>query len=218
MIRTASMLPVLLVIGLSGCAALRGPEPLRIVAPAPQVAADPEWPAADWTLVVQRPVADKTRGSARIVVRSEHARLAYYPAIAWLDELPEMLQSQLLAAFTDSGRLAGAVRPGTARARFSLTTEVRAFDIVDESGSLSAELEVHAGLLESRTGALVAHHVFRQRAPVAGQGVDALTDAFERALGALIGEVIGWTLATAPPETEDSVGAISRSRSLLIGR
>jgi len=200
MTRAVFVLPLLLLIGLSGCSALRGPAPLRIVAPVPEVATDPGWPTASWTLVVQRPVADKTRGTARVVVRSQHARLAYYPDIAWLDELPEMLQSELLRAFTDSGRLAGAVRPGTARARFSLTTEVRAFDVVDEGGSLAVELDVHAGLLELRSGALVAHQVFTQRMPVAGKGVDALTDAYENAIGALIGDMIGWTLATAPPE------------------
>jgi cholesterol transport system auxiliary component len=204
MTRGPFVLSVLLMVGLSGCAALRGPAPLRIVAPVPVVATDPGWPGASWTLVVQRPVADKTRGTARVVVRSKHARLAYYPDIAWLDELPEMLQSQLLTAFTDSGRLAGAVRPGTARARFSLGTEVRAFDAVDEGGSLAVELEVHAALLELRSGALVAHQVFTQRAPVAGEDVDALTDAFESALGALIGDVIAWTLEAAPQEDGSS--------------
>lgn len=186
----------------TGCVPFRGGAgTFRIVAPEPHPVADPAWPAAGYTLAIQRPVADKTRGTSRIVVRSGPSRLAFYPDAAWLDELPEMLQSLLLQAYTDSGRWPGAVRPGTARARFSLASEIRRFEAVDEGdGRLVVELQMQAALLEVRNGRLVASRVFEYRVPVEGDGVDALAAGFEAALGALIGELIGWTLASTPDE------------------
>lgn len=186
-------------LSLGGCVALGGPDPVKIVAPAPIVPADPAWPAVDWSLLVQRPVADQTRGSVRIVVRTANSQLAFYPGLAWLDELPEMLQTELLRAFADSGRIPAVARPGVARASYALATEIRRFDAIEESrGQLVVEIELQAALLEVRTGEQQASRVFSHRVPVAGGGVEALTGAFEDALGALIGEMIGWTLAVAP--------------------
>jgi cholesterol transport system auxiliary component len=205
--RMACALFLLLCLG--GCAPLTGgADPLRIVAPDLTVETESTWPAADWTLVVQRPVADKTRGSSRVVVRSDHARLAFYPGIAWLDELPEMVQALLLQAFTDTGRVAGVVRPGSAKARYALATEIRRFEAVDAGGGdLEVELEVQASLLELRSGGMVESRVFTARTPVAPDGVDALTDGFERALDTLIGDLIGWTLNTAPAASEAATEA-----------
>ena len=196
----ALLLPCILVAG--GCAALTdGAGTLRIVAPDPHLAAADGGPPADYTLTIQRPIADKTRGTSRVIVRSGHARLAFYPDVAWVDELPEMLQSLLLQAFTDKGQWTGIVRPGAARARYSLGTEIRRFEAVEQGdGRLVVELQVQAGLLEVRSGRLVASQVFESRVPVAGNDVDALIAAFESALGELIGDLIAWTRATAPDE------------------
>jgi cholesterol transport system auxiliary component len=172
----------------------------------PAITLDPAWSQVDWSLLVQRPIADQTRGSVRIVVRSDNARLSYYPGIAWLDELPEMLQTELLRAFTDSGRIPAVARPGVARARFALATEIRRFDAVqdgveNDAGRLAVELELQAALLEVRTGELLASRVFRQRVPAAGRDADTLTAAFESALGLLTSELIGWTLEAGSSAT-----------------
>ena len=184
---------------IAGCTPFGRQDPLRVVAPAPPIPIDPDWPQVDWSLLVQRPVADQTRGSVRVVVRTEGAHLAFYPGIAWLDQLPEMLQAQFLRAFTDSGRIPSVARPGVARADYALATEIRRFDAVEESrGRLVVDLELQATLLEIRTGKSLASRVFRSQDPVDGRGADALTGAFERALGVLLVDVIDWTLAEAP--------------------
>ncbi len=198
--RALAALLLTCILATGGCAALTsGAGALRIVAPELRLAETDGGPPADYTLTIQRPIADRTRGTSRVIVRSGHARLALYPDVAWVDELPEMLQSLLLQAFTDTDHWTGVVRPGAARARYSLGTEIRRFEAVDQGdGRLVVELQVQAGLLEVRSGRLVASRVFESRAPVAGNGVDALITAFESALGQLIGELIGWTRATAP--------------------
>jgi len=190
---------LLLTVSFGGCVPLNNGDPLRIIAPEPVVTVDPAWPQVDWSLLVQRPVADQTRGGVRIVVRTAQSTLVLYPGVAWLDELPEMLQTEMLHAFADSGRIAAVARPGAARARFALATEIRRFDAVEQSrGVLAIELDLHATLVEVQTGEILASQVFHSEVPVAAADADALTDAFESALGQLIEPLIGWTLNAAP--------------------
>jgi cholesterol transport system auxiliary component len=198
---------------LGGCLQLpERAEPLGIVAPQLAILADPAWQEVPWSLAVQRPMTDQTRGSVRIVVRTQHSRLSFYPAIAWHDEMPDMLQALLLKAFTDSRRIASVARPGAALARFNLATEVRRFEAVEgTSGALRVELELHAALVEARSGRMVASRVFESSAPVAGGDARALTGGFEAALESLISGVVGWALG-APVETPERPAASSAQR------
>jgi cholesterol transport system auxiliary component len=202
---------ILLLACLGGCVQLPDrTEPLRIVAPRIVLTADPAWPAVDWALLVQRPIADQTRGSVRIAVSSPHARLSFYPGLAWLDEMPEMLQTLMIQGFVDSGLTGGAARPGAARGRYSLATEARRFEAADHSdGKLAVELEVHASLMEIRGARAVASRVFRVRVPVTASGADALADAFEQALQRFIRDLVGWTLDAA---STDTAGAVTTPR------
>lgn len=195
------LLTGLLVLG--GCLQLPDrAQPVRVVAPQSVVTADAAWPVVAWSLAVQRPITDQTRGSVRIVVRSPHSRLSFYPGVAWLDEMPDMLQTLLLQGFVDSNRITAVARPGTAQVRFHLGAEVRRFDAVEGAdGRLTVELELLAGLIETRTGRMIANRVFKHDAPVAGSGPEALTGAFETALGDLINGVVGWTLNAVPNDS-----------------
>lgn len=196
------ILPTGLLLGLTllaGCMPFARHDTVRILAPEPTVAADPDWPRVEEPLLVQRPIADQTRGSTRIVVRLDGSRLAFYPGVAWLDVLPEMLQAELIRAFTDSDRLPAVTRPGTARGHYALATEVRRFDAVEAARrTLTVELEIQATLLEVRSGAPLATRTFRSSTPVEGRDVDALAAAFETALARLQSELIGWTLRAVP--------------------
>jgi len=199
-IGSACLFAVLL--SLTGCVQLpTRTDPVRVVAPRIEVAPAADWPMVSWSLAVHRPLADQTRGSVRMVVRSANARLAFYPGVVWLDEMPDMLQAALLQAFTDSGRIAGVSRPGVAMARYNLTSEVRSFDAVaDGAGRLTVVLELQSALVEVRSGRMITSRTFSTSAPVAGTGLDALTDAFESALTSLVTSVIGWTLGSVPAD------------------
>lgn len=195
-------------IGLVGCLVVLGgclklptrEEPIGVVAPQPTVAVDPDWPEVAWSLAVQRPITDQTRGSVRIVVRTAQSRLAFYPGVAWLDEMPDMVQTLLLNAFADSGRFPSVARPGTAAAYYGLTAEVRRFDAVEgPNRALRVELELQVGLVEMRSGRMIASRVFKSESAVAGSEVLALTRAFEAALSTLLTDVVGWTVNSALP-------------------
>jgi cholesterol transport system auxiliary component len=191
-----------LLCGLTGCVQLpTRADPVKVLAPRIDTVPAADWPAVDWSLAVQRPLADQTRGSVRLVVRSANAQLAFYPGVAWLDDLPDLLQSALLRGFSDSGRIGAVDRPGVALARYHLATDVRSFDAVtDGAGGLTVMLEVRGVLVEVRSGRMLTSRTFSTSAPVSGAGVDALTGAFEAALTTLVSSVVGWTLSAIPAD------------------
>jgi cholesterol transport system auxiliary component len=189
------LIGVLLAGLLSSCMLTRQPAPISIVAPDVRVQPDQDWPSADWSIQVQRPVADQMRASDRILVRRTPSRLQVYPGAAWLDNVPEMLQAMMIQALSDSERFTGVGRAGGMRTRYSLTTEVRHFEAIDDGGAnLEVELVIQADLIHQRSSRVVATQTFRQQQSATGKDLDPMVTAFEQALSGLMTELVGWTL------------------------
>ncbi|MCH8476889.1 MAG: ABC-type transport auxiliary lipoprotein family protein, partial [Wenzhouxiangella sp.] len=110
---------------LTACALVRNPAPLSILAPAVDVQPRSDQERVDWSLQIQRPMADAMRDSDRVLVRRSASRLQVYAGAAWLDSVPEMLQSKLVRVFADSGAFTGVSRAGGMRTRYSLASEIR---------------------------------------------------------------------------------------------
>ncbi|MEE4329935.1 MAG: ABC-type transport auxiliary lipoprotein family protein [Wenzhouxiangella sp.] len=194
--------PIAAVLSLSACA-LGGSQPaLTILAPQVEL---PSAPSArspvEWTVQIQRPVADQMRDSDRVLVRRKGSRLQVYPGVAWLDSVPELLQAAMVQTFADSGAFAGVGRAGGLRTRFGLSTEIRRFELVDEGGGLTAVIVVQATLVEQRTARPMAQRVFRQEVQTASADIDDLVQAFEQGLSELLQGQVSWVLeeAAAPP-------------------
>lgn len=186
----------LLCLALSGCLLSRQSTPIAVLAPSVQVAADPAWPAVDWSLQVYRPRADAMRDSARVLVRPAPSQLRVYKGAAWLTSAPDLVQSVLLHAFEDSGRIGAVVPAGAIRSRYALHSELRRFEAVDDGGGrLGVEVDLQVKLVLVRTAQVLASASFGQRVEADGKRLPALTRAFEQALAALSAEVVGWTLA-----------------------
>ncbi len=170
-------------------------DPVSIMSPDIPLAENDAWPQVDWTLQVRRPAADQTRDSPRILVRVPPSRLQPWPAAAWLDTAPEMLQSIMIQALEDSGRINGISRPGTARARYSLTSELRRFEAVDSGdGDLQIELVVNVNLIHQRSSRTLAGQRFEHRARAEGSDLEAVMRAFESALAEFTPALVTWTL------------------------
>lgn len=186
----------LLCLALSGCLLSRQSTPVTVLAPTVRVEPDPAWPAVDWSLQVYRPRADAMRDSARVLVRPAPSQLQVYKGAAWLASAPDLVQSVLLHAFEDSGRIGAVVPAGAVRGRYALHSELRRFEAVDDgSGRLGVEVELQVKLVLVRNAQVLASASLSQRLEADGKGLPALTRAFEQALTALSVEVIGWTLA-----------------------
>jgi cholesterol transport system auxiliary component len=185
-----------LTVGLGACGILGKSEPITIVDPTPRIAASADWPSAAWSLIVLRPEAGQALDTERIIVRPTPGALQVYKGAAWPDTAPDLVQATLLRAFEDSGRILSVARPGGAvRGDFQLATDLRAFESVYNGASPDAVIELHARLIRVTDGHAVAAKTFRVSEPAQGVEVQAISDAFQRALAKVGGQAVGWTLA-----------------------
>jgi cholesterol transport system auxiliary component len=192
---------------LGGCTAIGGPRTeVRVYSPATAVVADPSWPKADWSLSVGVQAANAMLDSPRIVVRPSANVVQTYRGARWADNAPDLLQTALVQAFEDSGRIDSVMRLGSGvRGDYGLWLEVRQFESVYDGAAPQAVIEVQARLVKLRGGGLVATRRFRTAVAGRTPEVDDMVAAFGEAMSALGTDVVGWTLtegartqATAP--------------------
>lgn len=183
------------IMALSACMLGGQPAPVTIMAPNVSISPDPERERADWSLQVQRPEADQMRDSERVLVRRTPSRLQVYSGAAWLDSVPEMLQSLMIRAMTDSGGFEGVGRTGGLRARYRLVTEIRHFEAVDDGGAnLGVDLVIQASLVHQRSSRQVASHAFRHSARSRGKDIGPLIETWEGVLEEFLVELTEWVL------------------------
>ena len=181
---------------LNACALLGKGEPIQVLDPIAKVSPSMDWPQARWSLLVLRPIASQSLDTERIVVRPAPGAMQVYKGAAWSDTAPDLVQTSLLRAFEDSGRILSVARPGGAvRGEFQLATELRAFESVYSGASPDAVVELHARLVRVTDGKAIAAKTFRTSEAAAGTDVGAVSEAFSRALMKLDGDVVAWTLA-----------------------
>jgi cholesterol transport system auxiliary component len=192
--RVCRLLFLALPLMLAGCMLTGQPAPVSILAPAVELPRAEHAERVEWSVQIQRPVADAMRDSDRLLVRKAPSRLQVYPGAAWLDSVPEMLQSMLVKSFADTERFSGVGRTGGMRTRYSLATEVRHFEAVDDAGRMQVDIAIQASLIHQRSARPVASRTFRQGGPVSGSGLDPILAGFESALEQLMVELVDWVL------------------------
>ena len=182
--------------GITACGILPKKQPLALYAPEARVSADPAWPTVSWQLQVPRPHADELVDSPRIVVRPLPGELQVYKGAVWAQPAPDLLQDTLLRAFEDSDRIAGVARRGSGIAGdYELLLDLRRFESDYAGGANpSAVIEVGAKLVATRSNSVVASRTFRQAGTSASTDIAGVAQAFDQSLGAITGEIVGWTL------------------------
>ena len=144
-------------------------------------------------LLVAEPTALKSLDSENIVVRLSNSEVQYLANSQWSDRLPRMVQSKLVEAFQDTGRLGGVGRPGQGLAiDYQVVTDIRAFE-VDTKNNV-ANIEISVQLLNDRNGTVRAQDVFRASARVSGTGNANFVKALDSAFAAASREIVAWTL------------------------
>jgi cholesterol transport system auxiliary component len=147
--------------------------------------------AGKGSLVVFEPTAIQTVDSNRMVARSG-GQVSYVPAAQWSDRLPSLVQTRLVQAFENAGRI-GSV--GRAEDRISgdyqLITDIRAFEI--NVGAGAATVDIAAKIISNRNGGrVISGRVFHAQVPAgAVTGADA-SRALDQALGQVLTELVGW--------------------------
>ena len=195
--RLPTLAAAALLLPLAGCGSLLGPkESPTIYAPTPQPVADPAWPRVDWPLATLRPDAPRVLDSARIAVRPVPGELQVYKGAMWASPPPELLESTVLRALEDSGKIPAAARQGNGMGSvYRLVMEIRHFEADYQGGTQpSAVIEVNAKLIHILDHAVAGNRTFRQVQPATGTDVRLVADAFGQALAAVGRDIAGWTL------------------------
>ncbi len=161
-----------------------------------RVTAMPGEPAR-WQLSIEEPMAIDPLTSARIAVKPDDATYGVLRGTRWSDSATEMMQTVLVHAFEDSGRLVGvgATSAGV-RGDFILLTELRDFQAEYRGDERSAHVSLSIKLVRATSNDVLAAQVFTQRVSIDGSGTPAVIAAFQRAIDELLPAIVEWTLRT----------------------
>lgn len=178
--------------GLAGCGSTPKNDTFDLAAAS--VPADGGRSAKGRQILIPDPTALKALDSEQIVVRVSGSELQYLAKAQWSDRLPRMVQSKLIEAFENSGRLGGVGKPGQGLAiDYQLVTDIRAFEV--EASGNRAVVEISAKLLNDRNGAIKAQKVFRSVVATRGSANPAFIAGLDTAFAAVTGEIVTWTLS-----------------------
>lgn len=157
-------------------------------------AVDGDGPAAkSRQILIASPTALRALDSEQIVIRVSSSEIQYLSRAQWGDKLPRMVQSKLVEAFENSGKLGGVGIPGQGLAiDYQVVTDIRSFEIDASSGN-QAVVEISAKILNDRNGSVRAQKVFRATAPAGGDN-DGFVKSLDRAFSTVASEIVSWTL------------------------
>ena len=199
---------------LAGCASILGGEsdPTTIYSPDPRPVLDPALPTVSWQLALGSTSGARTVDSYRIAVRPTPGEIQVYRGASWARTPGEMLQSTVLRALEDSGRIASVARQGTGvAADYRLVIDLRRFE-ADYAGNAvpAATIEFNAKLIHGVDQAIVASRTFLQTQPATGTDVPQVVAAFDRALGNVSGELAAWVLVSGDEHQRQAHPRITR--------
>ena len=145
-------------------------------------------------ILVPEPTALKMLDSEQVVVRISPSEVQYLANSRWGDRLPRMVQSKLVEAFENSGRLGGVGKPGQGLAiDYQVVTDSRTFEVTT-NGARVANVEISAKILNDRNGTVRAQSTFKASAPVSGSENRDFVSALDRAFAKVGSEIVDWAL------------------------
>ncbi|NEZ02920.1 hypothetical protein G4Y73_02005 [Wenzhouxiangella sp. XN201] len=187
---------------LSACTIGGAERNFRVLAPQLDTIGPGDQTPLEAVLSVARPQADRTRDSRSILVRRGRS-LMPWAGVAWNDRAPDLVQDLLVDAL--DGRVATVGRHGALVADHRLDMELRRFELVEEGGSLEAELELTVRLLD-RFGVIVDTIRIGEREATGGGDVEAAVAAMETALERGFGTLAEWLRERLPGSVQPVPG------------
>jgi cholesterol transport system auxiliary component len=185
-----------LAFALAGCSTLglaSTPKPDDIYDLAAPTAFDGTAKRSSVQLLVPLPNASDALASERIAVRSHGGSISYLPGVSWSDELPPLVQTIMVRAFENSGRVKAVGKPGESLAiDDQVIVDIRAFEL-DVAGSPMARVTLGVKLLDERTGKVRANRVFDVTRPSSSDRPKDAIAALDQATSAAVADVVVWT-------------------------
>jgi cholesterol transport system auxiliary component len=195
---------------LSACSGIIGPS-----GPPPQIyVLQPDFRAANtssvaWQLAVSAPDASESLDTSRIALH-RGANLDYFADARWTDAVPLLLQAKLVEAFEKSTKIpAVAATSDAVRADYVLETTLRDFEARYDgaTGAPTIVVDIVVRVVSAGRSDVVATHDFRQEARAAQNDIPSVVAAFNQASGAVLADVVEWTLHTAPGKSDPALPA-----------
>ena len=171
----------------------------------PRVAADPAWPRVDWQLALPRVNATRVGDSQRIAVRPMPNELQVYKGASWARIPTDMIEDAIMRTLEDSGRIQAVSRQGSGiSSQYRLLLELRRFEsaytVAGEPPTV--QIELNAKLLHTASQRVTASRTFLQQTPAGSVAVEDVVEAFDQALHAVTGDIVGWVLISGNQDAQ----------------
>jgi len=145
------------------------------------------------TLAVALPTTIRVIDSERVVIQPNPGEVNYLSGARWSDRVPRLVQTRIMQAFENSGRVRAVTREGDSlRTDYKLDTEIREFGVF-VSPQQQALVELSVKLVNSQTNRVVAAEVFTARAAASSVDGPSATAAINSAFGTVLIELVRWT-------------------------
>jgi cholesterol transport system auxiliary component len=185
-----------LLAGLGACQLPGSRPPPREFRVTPKTTFDP-LPTVDWSLAIARPSATPSIDTSRIAMKRTGVEVEYFADARWVDRPAALLQPLLVQSFRNSGAIAVVGDDRAAfRPNFVLNTDLVAFQVIEEEGQQAARVVIASSLMEMPRREVVGTTEIGRTVAAAGRDLNAITAAFDDALGKVMKRVVEWTLTT----------------------
>ena len=200
---------VVIGIGLVGCAGglLPSGPPPNLYNLTPKSTFSDGLPEADWQLVIEEPLASGGLDSSQIALRPSATELKYFASARWTERAPKMVQTLLVESFENTKSIVSVGRQAIGlRSDFSLRTELREFQAEYFNGAKAptVRVRVNAKLIKQPRQLIVASQSFEGAVGAEAGDISSIIDAFDRALGRVIKDLVQWTLVAGDKASGES--------------
>jgi cholesterol transport system auxiliary component len=151
---------------------------------------------ARYQLVVNEPTSVHALDTDPIMVRPRPEQISYSQGAAWSDRLPHLVQVRTIETLQNSGAVK-AVTSSNDRVDgdYSLSMEIRAFQVDTTNGRPAADVDIFAKLIDNNSSRVVATKGFATRVASANDTPTAGVAALNQALTEVLQDTSTWVSA-----------------------
>ena len=182
---------------LSGCISVGKSPSLKVYAPKVEVAQKTQGSAVEWQLVVMKPFASQALDNNRIAVRPTPESLLVYEGAIWSDKITDLLQSAVVQAFEDSGKLPAVGRHASGmHGQYALLLDIRQFESVYVTGQRepNGTVIVQAKLLRFPQSTVLSSRTFSASITADSKDIPAAVRSIEAALNQVLSDMTDWVI------------------------
>lgn len=149
-----------------------------------------------WALIVEEPATVRALGTNRIALRRSDNSIQYYQGARWSDRGPALMQSRIIEALENSGRIlsVGSETSGI-KSRYRLKSNLRDFHSDLGTGSKpTIRVTLNAKLFSVRTRDIVATRLLTKDVQARSGKMGDVVKAFDEAAQDVTGQAVAWVL------------------------